>query len=171
MLSSPLWLDFADYIIANKTYKDFISKNVLYNVENINEMIWIISILDLPLKLNEKHEYRRLANHLIEIIPHSNLILLTKQLGEGKINIKKHLLLSQNITKLTNINVTCIPNNLAEKILYCHQVVATNISRKEEKFEIFYQLPQGAIPIENTNYSQTTLITIKGYEKKGLMNY
>ena len=34
-LYSPLWLDFADYILKEKKYNDFLSKYILYNVDNI----------------------------------------------------------------------------------------------------------------------------------------
>ncbi len=125
--------------------------------------------MDLPLK-SLKHEYKRLENHQIEITPQSNIILLTKELGEGKMNIKKNILLSQNITT-SDENNNCLFNNLVRRTLYHYQTIATNISNKSEKFEIFVQIPQGAIPLNESQYSQNYLVNLGKYETKSFTTY
>jgi len=42
-INNPLWLDFAEYIIKEKTHKNFLSKNILYNKDvKINEIIFYL---------------------------------------------------------------------------------------------------------------------------------
>jgi hypothetical protein len=47
-VENPLWLDFAEHIILNKKYDNFLSKYVLYNNIDCNEIILILSIIGLP---------------------------------------------------------------------------------------------------------------------------
>lgn len=68
-ISNPLWLDFANHILNNKSY----------NID-FNEFLFILSKIGLSIE-NLKHDYKRVpGSRLISINPGSNLILFIKEL-------------------------------------------------------------------------------------------
>ena len=165
-LYSPLWLDFADYILKEKKYKDFLSKYILYDVDNICELIWIISIFDLPIQ-SIKHEYKRNEsnNRMIIITPNSNLLLFTKEICEAKIELNNKLLISQNLINVSHPNSygTDDENNIMIGDTYNHEIILTNISNKKLDFDIFVQIPEGSVPLNKTYYTQTHHIRLDSF--------
>ena len=149
--NSILFLDFADHLIKTKSVKNFVSKYILDNSQTIDELIWQLSIIDLPLK-SVKHGYKRIPNRQIEITPSSNLVLLTKEISEGKLMLDNKLLISQNVSDLReNVDVT----NLVKGAIYSHETIVTNISSNKVQFDLFVQIPEGAIPMKGSFYTQT----------------
>jgi hypothetical protein len=165
-LYSPLWLDFADYILKEKKYKDFLSKYILYDVDNICELIWIISIFDLPIQ-SIKHEYKRNEsnNRMIIITPNSNLLLFTKEICEAKIELNNKLLISQNLINVSHPNSygTDDENNIMIGDTYNHEIILTNISNKKLDFDIFVQIPEGSVPLNKTYYTETHRILLDSF--------
>ena len=97
IIENPLWLDFAEHIISNKSFDNFLSKYVLYNKIEFNEFLLILSIIGLPIE-NPKQKKEKIPNsRLVSIIPSSNLILFTKELIESQLAINNKLLISQNV--------------------------------------------------------------------------
>jgi len=163
-ITNPLWLDFTEFIINNKSYENFLSKYILYNNIDFNEFLLILSIIGLPIE-SLKHEYKKVQDsRLISINPGSNLILFIKELTETKLDINDKLLISQNvIDNLHNDNNVDI-NNCTIGICYSHQSIITNISNKTIMFQLFIQIPQGAICLENTYYQNSFKIKLSPYE-------
>ena len=166
-INNPLWLDLVEHIIKEKTHKNFLSKNILYNKDvNINEVIYILSVTDLPIDSLE-HEYKRTNNsNLTSITTKSNIILFKKEIAEAPLNINNKLLISQRINdidyKEDNIDI----NNCSINIKYAYQAIVTNISNKSLNFQLFIQIPQGAIGIKSTYYTNSLQIELKPYETK-----
>ena len=157
--NSILFLDFADHLIKTKSVKNFVSKYILDNSKNIDELVWQLSIIDLPLK-SVKHGYKRIPNRQIEITPASNLVLLTKEISEGKLMLDNKLLISQNVSDLReNVDVT----NLVKGAIYSHETIVTNISSNKVQFDLFVQIPEGAIPMKGSFYTQTHHMTLEPY--------
>ena len=167
-IDNPFWLDFAEYILEKKTNEGFLSKYVLYNNENLNfkEFLMIISIIDIPVE-SKKHSYKKIPeSRLVSITPDSNLILFTKELIETKLELNSKLLISQNLTDTYHNENNANSNNCATNIEYMHQTIVTNISNKGVEFELFIQIPQGAIGMKSTYYTNMTKITLNPYETK-----
>ena len=163
-VKNPLWLDFAEHIIKNKKFDDFLSKYVLYNNIQFNEFLMILSIIGLPISIR-KHKYDALPNsRLIEIIPGSNLILFTKELKETQANINNKLLISQNVINKVHNDKNVNTNNCTVGIKYNHQSIITNISNKTLSFQLYIHIPQGAICLNNTYYSNLLKVKLNPYE-------
>ena len=164
-IDNPLWLDFAEHIIKERTYKKFLSKNILYNKDiKLNEIIYILSIIDLPIN-SLKHEYKRNKNkNETYITPKSNIILFTKEIAECPVDLNTKLLINQAISDKEhnedNINI----NNCSINIKYSYQVIVTNISNKTLSFQLFIQIPEGAIGLNNTYYTNCFNIKLDPYK-------
>jgi len=170
-IENPLWLDFAEHIILNKNSDNFLSKYVLYNDIEFNEYLLILSIIGIPIE-SEKHEYKRVpGSRLISITPGSNLILFTKELTETQLVLNNKLLISQNVIDELHHDMNVNTNNCATGIIYSHQSIVTNISNKSLVFQLFTQIPQGAICLHSSYYTNSTKLRLKPYETQNHKTY
>jgi len=165
-IRNPLWLDFAEYIIKEKTHKNFLSKNILYNKDvKINEIIYILSVIDLPIN-SLRHEYKRnKSTKMTSIYPISNIILFSKEISESNLDLNNKLIITQKVNEgdyEKNINI----NNCSINLPYDFQAILTNISNKTLNFQLFIQIPEGAIGLNNTDYTNLFKIILKPYETK-----
>jgi hypothetical protein len=165
-IKNPIWLDFAEHILSNHSYDNFLSKYILYNKIEFNEYLFILSIIGIPVE-STKHDYKRVPNsRLINVIPGSNLILFTKELKETKLNINDKLIISQNVKDELHNDMNVNISNCTTGITYTHQTIITNISNKRLMFQLFIQIPQGAICLNSTYYTNSIQINLKPYETK-----
>ena len=170
-VENPLWLDFAEYILSNKGYDNFLSKFVLYNNIDFNEFLLILSIIGLPIE-SIKHDYERIANsRLISISSKSNIILFTKELTETQLVLNNKLLISQNVIDELHNDLNVNTNNCSKGISYSHQTIVTNISNQSIDFQLFVQIPQGAICLKNTYYTNSYKMKLNPYETKNYKTY
>ena len=170
-IRNPLWLDFAEYILKNKKFEDFLSKYVLYNKISFNEYLMILSIIGLPITV-VKHKYQAVANsRLIEITPGSNLILFTKELKETQANINNKLLISQNVIDDLHHDKNVNTNNCSIGITYNHQTIVTNISNQSLSFQLFIQIPQGAICLNSSYYTNILKVQLDPYQTRNYSNF
>ena len=170
-VENPLWLDFAEYILKNKKWEDFLSKYVLYNQISFNEFLMILSIIGLPITII-KHKYQAVANsRLIEITPASNLILFTKELKETSTNLNNKLLISQNVIDDLHNDKNVNTNNCTIGITYNHQTIVTNISNQTLSFQLFIQIPQGSICLNSSYYTNLLKVELNPYQTKNYSNY
>ena len=169
---NPLWLDFAGHIIREKTHKNFLSKNILYNQNvNINEIIYILSVIDLPIN-SLKHEYKKnKISNTTSINPSSNAILLNKEIAETNLDLNNKLLISQRINDDDYDEKNIDTNNCTINNQYEYQMIVTNISNKSLNFKLFIQIPQGAIGLGKTYFTNTFQIELKPYETKDYKIY
>jgi len=163
-IKNPLWLDFAEHILSTNSYENFLSKYILYNKIDFNEYLFILSVIGIPVE-STKHEYKRVPNsRLITITPGSNLILFTKELKETQLNINDKLLISQNVKDKLHNDMNVNISNCTTGITYTHQTIITNISNKRLMFQLFIQIPQGAICLNSTYYTNSIKMNLNPYE-------
>ena len=170
-IENPLWLDLAEHILKNKTCDNFLSKYVLYNKIQFNEFLMILSIIGLPINL-VRHKYQAVPNsRLIEIITSSNVILFTKELKETQTNLNNKLLISQNVIDELHNDKNVNINNCTKGITYNHQTIITNISNQILSFQLFIQIPQGAICLNSSYYTNLLKVQLTPYQTKNYSTY
>ena len=170
-IENPLWYDFAEHILSTKSYENFLSQYILYNDVDFNEFLLILSVIDLPIE-SLKHDYKRVQNsRLISITSGSNLIFFTKEVTETKLDINNKLLISQNIIDSVHNDINVNINNCTTGIKYTHQSIITNISNKSMMFQLFIQIPQGAICLDKTFYTNSIKFKLEPYETKNYKTY
>ena len=171
VIKNPLWLDFAEHILSNNSPDNFLSKNILYNKIDFNEYLFILSIIGIPVE-STKHDYKRILNsRLISITPGSNLILFTKELRETQLSLNDKLLISQNVKDKVHNDMNLNISNCTTGIEYTHQTIITNISNKRLMFQLFIQIPQGAICLNSTYYTNSIKMNLNPYETKNYETY
>ena len=170
-IQNPLWLDFAEHILKNKKFDDFLSKYVLYNKIEFNEFLMILSIIGLPITV-VKHKYQAVPNsRIIEIIPGSNLILFIKELKETQTELNNKLLISQNVIDDLHNDTNVNTNNCTIGIQYNHKTIVTNISNQNLSFQLFIQIPQGSICLNSSYYTNLLKVQLTPYETKDFSTF
>ena len=102
---------------------------------------------------------------MIIITPNSNLLLFTKEICEAKVELNSKLLISQNLINVSHPNSygTDDENNIMIGDTYTHEVIVTNISNKKIDFDIFIQIPEGSVPLNQTYYTQNHHISLNSF--------
>jgi hypothetical protein len=144
------WLDHKDITLS----KNFLSKNVLFRINNVSELLCILAVLDLPLQAIN-HQFNRTDGRSLEIIAKSNLVLFTKEIAQTDSKINSNLMIAQSITELNQPNSETIISEYIVNKIYVHETIVTNISSQNITFELLVQIPEGAMPVMNSEYTKT----------------
>ncbi len=164
---NPFWRDFA--LSDNK--KPFISGNFFYATGNFSEIMFALSVLDLPYKA-EKHE-KRTGNSGFSITAKSPLILFHKEISEAKLPEKKlPVLVSQNFFKAGDRYIwegnerfdKFVKDEFLYGTPYGCQVIITNPTSSPGKLRMLIQIPGGALPLRKGFYSKSFPINIEPYQ-------
>lgn len=183
---SRFWIDLAKYFINKKDVeekenkngynahyitKNFITNGILDPVNNISNLTFKLAFLDLP-RNSVVHEYKRLENMGLEIKAKTNIILFVKNISQSEYETKKSLMINYKITRVNKskdsktIEETYITNEI-----YKMETIITNISSKPLKFELLIQIPQGAIPVENCEYTSTSSFVLPNFKTSTKITY
>ncbi len=157
--SNKYWADLAAYWSDKTNSKyNFLSKNIILNTTNLSDLLFTLTVLDLPFR-SKNHKFSRYNEMGLKINSDSNLILFTKTIKESNSDIDNNLIIAQSVylnnfsimKNSENKNVTeFVPNRI-----YCHKTNVINLSPKKINFDILIQIPQGSIPIRNSDYTKT----------------
>ena len=124
----------------------------------------ILSVIDLPID-SLKHEYQRNKSSKMTLInPISNIILFSKEISESNLDLNNKLIISQRVNERDYYEENINTNNCS--IPYEFQAILTNISNKSLNYQLFIQIPQGAIGLNNLYYTNLFKIKLKPYEDK-----
>ena len=171
--NSHFFADLAEFFsnninsIRNQGFK---SENILLKPNNLTEVIFILSVLDLNNKTQiQNQKYIKDEGLGLTIETNTNCYILTKELSESKLkeNSKNSLLLAQ-ITNNYYGNDIEPDEEEPEKYLinkiYLQKIIVTNISNKPINCEILMQIPEGSIPIESLEYTIIENINIQKFK-------
>ena len=156
ILINAFWNDFA----SHPEGEPFVSGNFIYATRNFSEMMFALSVLDLPFEpVDHEVENKGSAFSLKSDQP---LLLFHQEIGEAK-NAKdaRDILLSQNFYRADSRYVNeggerldnFVKDEFLKQIAYGCQVVITNPTSSVRKLRYLAQIPTGAMPLQNGFYS------------------
>jgi hypothetical protein len=151
------WTDLAKYWLDNKEITlatDFLSKNILFKINNISELLCILAVLDLPSQ-PANHQFNRKDGRSLEIKAKSNLIIFTKEIAETDSKINSNLMIAQSLSELNQSNPETVISEYIVNKIYVHETIVTNISSQNITFELLVQIPEGAMPVMGSEYTKT----------------
>jgi hypothetical protein len=152
---SMFWADACQFYSTKNKNNQFLTTNVLSHFSSVSELIFAIAFLDLPFK-SANHEYCQNENRSLSIKLNNNCILFTKEISETHSSDKDiTLMIAQNTCEVGKPDSEeTIEEYLINKV-YSHKTIVTNITNEKIDFELLIQIPQGAIPIMNSDYIKT----------------
>jgi hypothetical protein len=169
--ASPFWLDYARYDGKGP----FLSKNIADASRNFTEMILALAVLDLPFEAG-KHDVKFDAGRMT-FTPAGPVIafheIVEKAAGEAA---QSSILLSQNFYRLGDrfreengekIDKFVTGEFLVQTAYGC-QVVVTNPTSARQKLSVLIQVPIGAIPISNGQFTKSVILDLEPYRTQAV---
>ncbi len=166
---NEFWKDYAG--IENS--HPFYSKNFAHAAGNFSEMMFALSVLDLPFKA-EKHE-TALDKLVLSLTPGSNMILFHREIREAKSFEKSQSILTGQNFFARDDRYFYDRNQRFDKFVteefqtrrvYGCQIVLTNPTSSQKKVDVLIQIPQGSIPVDKSNYTRSIHMQIDPFSTK-----
>lgn len=169
------WRDYANH----NPDEPFFSSNFSETAGNFTEMMFALSVLDLPFAA-DKHEseFKEQDLHLTAASP---MIVFHEQIKPAidKRGGDTTILVSQNFFRMDDRYQYDGPDRLDKfvrdefltKVAYGAQVVVTNPTSSPQKVEVLLQIPVGAIPLQRTRKTNSLNVTLAPYRTQSLEYY
>ena len=162
--------DLAKYWSENDSKRNigFKSENILLIPNNITELIFILSILDLEEKTKKQsHNFIKDKGLGLTIEVNTNVYILTKEINETSLNTdnKYSLILAQMIFEKDkkDKNEEKEPTKFLINRTYIQKTIVTNVSSEDINCEILMQIPEGSIPVDSDEYKIIETANINSY--------
>jgi hypothetical protein len=169
ILINAFWNDFA----SRPEGKPFVSGNFIYATRNFSEMMFVLSVLDLPFEpADHEVENKGTAFSLKSDKP---LLLFHQEIREAKdAKDARDILLSQNFYRADSRYVNeggerldnFVKEEFLKQIAYGCQVVITNPTSSVRKLRYLTQIPTGAMPLQNGFYSDGRPFRLEPYSTR-----
>ena len=147
--------------------QNFLSKNILIKPTSFREFMFVISVLDLPIQSSITNtNFIKNENLGMTIEAKSNSFILTKELSvvkEKPSSYQNKIIIAQQ-----SINQDNIKDNLKylTNTPYHIETIITNISNKQIGCELLMQIPEGAIPLDNNDYTKIENVYFNRFQSR-----
>jgi len=163
---SAFWNDFAKH----EDGKPFFSEHLAEPHRNFAEMMLALSVLDLPFEA-EEHE-SDFEGLTLKIAAGSPMILFHQEIREAELaENPTPILVSQNFFRRDDRYRTVnnerqdkfVTDEFLTHVVYGCQVVVTNPTSSRQKLNVLTQVPLGALPVLNTQYTKSIPVDLQPY--------
>jgi len=160
------WADYAQH----DPEKPFLSRHFAEASRNFPEMLLALAVLDLPFEA-EKHE-SRFDGNAMTFVPGSPAVVFHEELRPAAAAAAgARVLVSQNFfrhgDRTRQENGETIDKYVTEEFLvhtvYGCQVVITNPTSARQKLSVLLQIPEGALPVLNSQATRTIHLNLEPY--------
>jgi len=163
--------DLAKYWSENDSVRNigFKTDNILIKPQNLTQILFILSVLDLEEKtLPQSQNLIKDKGLGLTIEANTNAYLLTKEINETELNNdnKYALILAQMVFEADKINKDDEkePTKFLTNRTYLQRTIVTNISPDNITCEILMQIPEGSIPVDSEEYKIIETANISNYK-------
>ena len=150
----------------------FLSTNVSAAAGNFTEMMFALSVLDLPFPKDAKAPKSEVKDLSLTLTPTHRVLLFHREIKPAEIDKEApKLLVSQNFYR-NGDRYTQNGNEKTDKfvseefltgIVYGCQVVVTNPTSSQQKLDLLVQIPQGAIAVLGSKPTDNVPLTLDAY--------
>jgi hypothetical protein len=163
---NAFWNDFAKHADG----KPFFSVHLAEPHRNFTDMMLALAVLDLPFEAEEhKSDFEGLQ---LKIAAGSPMILFHQEIREAEMaENPTPILVSQNFFR-QNDRYRTVDNERQDKfvtdeflthVVYGCQVVVTNPTSSRQKLSVLTQVPLGALPVLNSQYTRSIPVDLQPY--------
>ncbi len=143
----------------------FLSEHFVQATRSFTELAAALSFLDLPWSAQE-HGFKTNAERGAEIKAASNVMVFAKELRETKKDLENNLIVTLRLSEAgasTSKDPAKVPELLADEAYTAH-VVVTNVSPDSQEAQLLMQIPEGAIPLRDTQYHKALPVKLSPYQ-------
>jgi hypothetical protein len=168
---SPFWLDYARHDGKSR----FLSRNLAEPSRNFTEMIFALAVLDLPFEA-AKHVVV-FKDGAMTLTPGSPIIAFHEEVrpAAGPAG-KTPILVSQNFYRQGDryreengeMNDKFVTGEFLVHTVYGCQVVVTNPTSVRQKLSVLLQVPVGALPVGNGQFTKSIMLDLEPYRTQAI---
>jgi hypothetical protein len=168
---SPFWLDYARYDGKGP----FLSRNLAEPSRNFSEMIFALAVLDLPFEA-PKHDVV-FKDGRMTLTPGGSVVAFHEEVRPAAAAAgPTPILISQNFyrqgDRYGEENGEKIDRFVTGEFIvgtvYGCQVVVTNPTSARQRLSVLIQLPIGAIPVANGQFTRTVMLDLEPYRTQAV---
>jgi hypothetical protein len=162
---NSFWVDYA----RHDGKSPFLTSNVADASRNFTEMMFALSVLDLPFT-PAKHQVKFEGGHM-SFIPGSNVLAFHEEVKPAGMGDKVQILVSQNFyrngDRFRDENGERYDKFVTEEFVihtvYGCQIVVTNPTPSRQRLSVLTQIPAGAIAVNNGQPTKTVWLDLEPY--------
>jgi len=171
---NQFWLDYAE----SKNDSNFLSPHFAQCTSNFTEMMYAISVLDLPFEA-KKHDQKNDEQNLT-LTASGPLIAFHQQVSPVVFERRgSTVLISENFFRNDDRYQTIdnkrydkfVTDDFLTHVLYGGQVVVTNPTSTPNTIDVLIQIPQGSMPANNGQDSQSVKIDLAAFSTQTFEYY
>ena len=172
--TNGFWRDFAKWDGEGGFY----SREFPAATRNFAEMMFALSVLDVPFKAGE-HE-TKIEDNSLTFSAKSPVVVFHEEIEETPEAAEKPpLLVSENFFRNDDryINIAgertdkFVTEEFLTGVLYGSQVVVTNPTSSTQKLDLLLQVPQGALPVQSSDYTTTQHVRLAPFSTQKVETY
>ena len=163
--------DLAQFWSENDSVRNigFKSDNILIKPDNLTQILFMLSVLDMEEKTLPKSQNLIKDKGLgLTIEANTNAYLLTKEINETELSSdnKYALILAQMVFEADKVNKDDEkePTKFLTNRTYVQKTIITNIGTNNVTCEILMQIPEGSIPVDSEEYKVIETANIFSYK-------
>jgi hypothetical protein len=150
----------------------FLSTHFAEASRNFTEMMFALSVLDLPFPDQAKEPKTEVKDVSITLTPSDRMILIHREIKPAVIDAEApKLLASQNFYRHGDRYIEVsgekqdkfVTEEFLTGIVYGCQVVVTNPTSSTQKLDLLVQIPQGAIPVLGSMATKSQALRLESY--------
>jgi len=172
------WLDYAKYTDSNARRlgraTNFLSPNFIHAANTFSEMMLALAVLDLPFAA-EKHDMA-IDDAKLTLKAASPMIVFHKETKPAADGQRGAILVGQNYFRQDDRHRDegnerfdkYVTDEFLIGVVYGCQVVVTNPTSTPRKLDVLVQIPQGALPVDNTLATKSIHVQLAPYATQTL---
>lgn len=171
---NAFWKDYA----AHDPAKPFVATSTAEATHNFPEMLTALALLDLPFRA-EEHKTKFDGTRMTLTAAGPMIVYHEEIQPASKVAEHTPILVSQNFfrhgDRYRMVNGEQVDKFVTEEFLidvvYGCQIVVTNPTSSRKKVEVLLQVPTGALPVQNGQYTRSVHLDLEPYHTQTLEYY
>ena len=161
-IENPFWVDLANHIVKSGSLNDFVSPNFIYATDGETQKVSVVSFLNLPFE-SPTQSLESLGDKGVKITASDNLVLYKKEIKEAPADLDTNILVIHRFFEENNRSSEKKIKEFLVNHVYGCETIITNVSATTQTFQILWQIPEGSLPLQNTNYQKSENKSLNPY--------
>lgn len=143
-------MDYLAHLLKGKGSEGFLTSS--FTSVKLSNAPFALGLIDLPIETEKKHLFKSDEKRGVVITANGNMILFKKQIQESECQIRNDIQVSHLYKSLQEKNQEQAEDNFIINHPYECKIVLTNISQQSKQIDLLCQIPNGSLPLKQTQY-------------------
>ncbi len=168
---NPFWRDYA----AHRRQGPFLSQNLAYASRNFTEMMFALSVLDLPFEADKpsvtfEGARMKLAGKAASVAFHKEIKPVEPSAERVPVLVSQNYFRDDDRTREENGEEVdkYVTGEFLVNVVYTCQVVLTNPTSTNQKLDLLLQIPTGSIPVRNGFITRGRHVELSSYNTESI---